>query len=341
MYGCPFFNEVLSANDEYAASFGAKSELALPPARGFAILTCMDARLDPAKYAGLSEGDAHVIRNAGGRASDDAIRSLVISYKLLGTREWFVIHHTNCGMEFFSDESDARAARQQPRDRRARVRRGSTTSARAPAPTAGRRSFWPSRNRPARVGVIERERDRTGGRVPHSLEFHYEPLERQAEFPGNGAQDIHGGLVRDDPIDVGDADPRTVKHFTDGLHHPVHAVGRHLTCNTHVLKAIVDGAERQRKLGPPRTDLDEVTIRAAGAGRERLDPVTIVIDAFKHHGAGTVAEDRLLPEAFGIHQVGHRVHADDQGSAEMHLAHQRVGEHERVDRSRCTLSPAE
>jgi carbonic anhydrase len=64
----------------------------------------MDARLDPAKYAGLSEGDAHVIRNAGGRASDDAIRSLVISYKLLGTREWFVIHHTNCGMEFFTDD---------------------------------------------------------------------------------------------------------------------------------------------------------------------------------------------------------------------------------------------
>ncbi len=63
----------------------------------------MDARLDPAKYAGLSEGDAHVIRNAGGRASDDAIRSLVISYKLLGTREWFVVHHTNCGMEFFTD----------------------------------------------------------------------------------------------------------------------------------------------------------------------------------------------------------------------------------------------
>jgi len=97
-------HEVLSANETYAADFGAKSELALPPARGFAILTCMDARLDPAKYAGLSEGDAHVIRNAGGRASDDAIRSLVISYKLLGTKEWFVIHHSNCGMEFFTDE---------------------------------------------------------------------------------------------------------------------------------------------------------------------------------------------------------------------------------------------
>src|SRR4026207_1757221 len=96
-------DEVLSANGKYAASFGAKSKLAMPPARQFALLTCMDARLDPARYAGLAEGDAHVIRNAGGRASDDAIRSLVISYKLLGTREWFVIHHTNCGMEFFTD----------------------------------------------------------------------------------------------------------------------------------------------------------------------------------------------------------------------------------------------
>jgi carbonic anhydrase len=97
-------DEVLEANELYAASFGSKGDLALPPARRFAILTCMDARLDPAKYAGLSEGDAHVIRNAGGRASDDAIRSLVISYKLLGTHEWFVIHHSNCGMEFFTDD---------------------------------------------------------------------------------------------------------------------------------------------------------------------------------------------------------------------------------------------
>src|SRR3954454_15720210 len=97
-------DEVLSANAEYVSSFGSKGSLALPPARRFAILTCMDARLDPAKYAGLSEGDAHVIRNAGGRATDDAIRSLVISYKLLGTREWFVVHHTHCGMETFSDD---------------------------------------------------------------------------------------------------------------------------------------------------------------------------------------------------------------------------------------------
>jgi len=98
------YDEVLAANEQYVAGFGARGELALPPARHFAILTCMDARLDPAKYAGLSEGDAHVIRNAGGRASDDAIRSLVISYKLLGTREWFVIHHSDCGMEFFTDD---------------------------------------------------------------------------------------------------------------------------------------------------------------------------------------------------------------------------------------------
>ncbi len=96
-------DEVLAANEEYAGGFGDNGELALPPARGFAILTCMDARLDPARYAGLSEGDAHVIRNAGGRASDDAIRSLVISHKLLGTNEWFVIHHSDCGMEFFTN----------------------------------------------------------------------------------------------------------------------------------------------------------------------------------------------------------------------------------------------
>jgi len=100
----PVLEEVVAANQEYARTFGEKGELALPPARHFAILTCMDARLDPAKYAGLSEGDAHVIRNAGGRASDDAIRSLVISYKLLGTAEWFVIHHSDCGMEFFTNE---------------------------------------------------------------------------------------------------------------------------------------------------------------------------------------------------------------------------------------------
>lgn len=93
----------LQANEAYSASF-TKGDLALPPARRAAVLVCMDARIDPAKALGLQEGDAHVIRNAGGRASDDAIRSLVISHKLLGTNEWFVLHHTNCGMEFFTSE---------------------------------------------------------------------------------------------------------------------------------------------------------------------------------------------------------------------------------------------
>jgi carbonic anhydrase len=97
-------DEVMAANAEYASRFEDKGKLPMPPARQFAILTCMDARLDPAQYAGLAEGDAHVIRNAGGRASDDAIRSLVISHKLLGTQEWLVVHHTDCGMETFTDE---------------------------------------------------------------------------------------------------------------------------------------------------------------------------------------------------------------------------------------------
>lgn len=97
-------NEVLAANKNYVAGFGEKASLPMPPGRKIAVLTCMDARLDPAKYAGLAEGDAHVIRNAGGRASDDAIRSLVISHKLLGTNEWLVIHHTDCGMETFTNE---------------------------------------------------------------------------------------------------------------------------------------------------------------------------------------------------------------------------------------------
>jgi carbonic anhydrase len=97
--------EVLAANAAYAKDFGDKAKLPIPPARRFAVLTCMDARIDPAKMAGLAEGDAHVIRNAGGRASDDAIRSLVISHKLLGTQEWFVIHHTDCGMGMFTDDT--------------------------------------------------------------------------------------------------------------------------------------------------------------------------------------------------------------------------------------------
>jgi len=96
--------EVLAANARYVEGFGDKGKLSIVPARKTAVLTCIDARLHPEKMAGFSEGDAHIVRNAGGRATDDAIRSLVISYKLLGTCEWFVIHHTNCGMELFTDE---------------------------------------------------------------------------------------------------------------------------------------------------------------------------------------------------------------------------------------------
>lgn len=95
---------ILEANESYARAFGTKGELTIPPSRQMAILTCMDARLDPAALAGLAEGEAHVIRNAGGRASDDAIRSLVISHKLLGTNDWYVIHHTDCGMLTFTNE---------------------------------------------------------------------------------------------------------------------------------------------------------------------------------------------------------------------------------------------
>jgi carbonic anhydrase len=96
-------DEVLAANQQYAAGF-TKGDLPMPPGRRFAVLACMDARLDPAKALGLAEGDAHVIRNAGGRASDDALRSLIISQQLLGTREVIVVHHTDCGMLTFSND---------------------------------------------------------------------------------------------------------------------------------------------------------------------------------------------------------------------------------------------
>jgi carbonic anhydrase len=95
------------ANRVFARSF-TRGDLPMPPARSLAVLTCMDARLDPARFLGLDLGDAHVVRNAGGRASDDAIRSLIISTWLLGTREVVVIHHTDCGMLTFRDQ-DLRA----------------------------------------------------------------------------------------------------------------------------------------------------------------------------------------------------------------------------------------
>jgi carbonic anhydrase len=99
----PVLDEIRNANESYAAGF-AKGELTAPPGRKFAVVTCMDARLDPAKFLGLEEGDAHVIRNAGGVVTDDALRSLVISHHLLGTQEALVIGHTGCGMLTFKDE---------------------------------------------------------------------------------------------------------------------------------------------------------------------------------------------------------------------------------------------
>ena len=96
-------DELLAANAAYAGEFGDKSRLMGAPGRRLAILTCMDARMDPAKFCGLAEGDAHVIRNAGGRASEDAIRSLIVSCKLMGTTDWLVIHHSGCGMQAYTD----------------------------------------------------------------------------------------------------------------------------------------------------------------------------------------------------------------------------------------------
>jgi carbonic anhydrase len=95
--------EVNAANERYASGFG-KGGLPMPPGRRFAVVTCMDARLDPAGFLGLDEGDAHVIRNAGGLVNDETIRSLLISHHLLGTEEALVIGHTDCGMLTFTND---------------------------------------------------------------------------------------------------------------------------------------------------------------------------------------------------------------------------------------------
>ena len=95
--------ELLQNNAAYAESFD-KGDLQLPPARGVAVVACMDARLDVYRILGLNEGEAHVIRNAGGVVTDDEIRSLAISQRLLGTQEIILIHHTDCGMLTFTDD---------------------------------------------------------------------------------------------------------------------------------------------------------------------------------------------------------------------------------------------
>ena len=96
-------DELLKNNESYAANFD-KGDLPLPPAKKVAVLACMDARLNPYGALGLEEGDAHVIRNAGGVVTDDEIRSLAISQNLLGTEEIVLIHHTDCGMLTFTDD---------------------------------------------------------------------------------------------------------------------------------------------------------------------------------------------------------------------------------------------
>jgi len=160
--------EVLASNRAYAANFGDRSKLALPPARRFSILTCMDARLDPAKYAGLAEGDAHVIRNAGGRASDDAIRSLVISYKLLGTREFFVIHHTHCGMQFFTNEI-MRGLLASSLDTAELTPNGFRDVGRSPGSSAGEYIEWLTIRDQAQAVVDDVERIPTHPLIPKSI----------------------------------------------------------------------------------------------------------------------------------------------------------------------------
>jgi carbonic anhydrase len=96
-------DDLLKNNEEYAADFD-KADLPLPPAKGVAVVACMDARIVPSKILGLEEGDAHVIRNAGGVITDDEIRSLSISQRLLGTTEIVLVHHTDCGMLTFNDD---------------------------------------------------------------------------------------------------------------------------------------------------------------------------------------------------------------------------------------------
>ena len=105
-------DEMLESNARYAAEFD-KGDLPLPPARKVAVVACMDARLDPARLLGLEEGDAHVIRNAGGVLTDDAVRSLAISQNLLGTEEIVLVHHTDCGMLTFTDDDFAKQLREQ------------------------------------------------------------------------------------------------------------------------------------------------------------------------------------------------------------------------------------
>jgi carbonic anhydrase len=106
-------DQLLANNESYVANFGSKGELPLPPGKKVAIVACMDARLNVYGALGLAEGDAHVIRNAGGVVTDDEIRSLAISQRLLGTEEIILIHHTDCGMLTFTDDDFKRSIQEE------------------------------------------------------------------------------------------------------------------------------------------------------------------------------------------------------------------------------------
>ena len=103
-----YMTQIINANNKYSEEFGEKADLPPAPKKHIAVLTCMDCRLEPLKFLGLDLGDANIIRNAGGRASDDAIRSLIITAIHLGTKEWMVIHHSECGLEGFTQDEMAK-----------------------------------------------------------------------------------------------------------------------------------------------------------------------------------------------------------------------------------------
>ena len=183
--------EVLAANAAYAKNFGDKANLPIPPARRFAVLTCMDARIDPAKLAGLAEGDAHVIRNAGGRASDDAIRSLIISHKLLGTNEWFVIHHTDCGMGMFTDET-IRTLLSNSLETASLGPSGWHDTGKGPGSTEGDFIDWLTFKDPAEAVLVDIRRIRSHPLVPGGIPIHgyiYDVRSgRLVEVPGGKAR---------------------------------------------------------------------------------------------------------------------------------------------------------
>jgi len=153
-------DEVLRNAEQYASSFD-KGDLPMPPARKLAVVACMDARLIPTRVLGLDEGDAHIIRNAGGVVTDDTIRSLAISQRLLGTEEIILIHHTDCGMLTFKDEDFKRSIQEETGIKQRGRRRRSATSTRTYASPS--RASGPAPSSRARTCAGSSTRSRAGG----------------------------------------------------------------------------------------------------------------------------------------------------------------------------------